>query len=120
MMTIHEKLEMAMKAHEYLEAANKAETVRICAKGDRDTRDSLTYAIQSFRNVLRSLEVVEDAVGYRSTEKTYPMDPKSGCVPPGVRVPQNAAPPSTQSLFPATESPQHHPAALLPTPHHPA
>ncbi|MDR1257189.1 MAG: hypothetical protein LBJ86_05535 [Spirochaetaceae bacterium] len=29
MMTIHEKLEVSMKAHEYLEAGNKAEAVRI-------------------------------------------------------------------------------------------
>jgi hypothetical protein len=28
-MTIHEKLEVSMKAHEYLEAGNKAEAVRI-------------------------------------------------------------------------------------------
>jgi hypothetical protein len=28
-MTIHEKLELSMKAHEYLEAGNRAEAVRI-------------------------------------------------------------------------------------------
>jgi hypothetical protein len=34
------------------------------------------YAIQAFRDALRSLEVVEDAAGYKYAEKTYPTDPK--------------------------------------------
>jgi hypothetical protein len=50
--------------------------LEFCAKGDTDTRNSLTRAIQSFRDALRSLEVVEDAVLYTSAEKTHPTDPK--------------------------------------------
>jgi hypothetical protein len=50
--------------------------LEFCAKGDTDTRNSLTYAIQAFRDALRALEVVEDAAGYKSAEKTYPTDPK--------------------------------------------
>jgi hypothetical protein len=50
--------------------------LQFCAKDDADTRSSLTYAIQRFRDALRSLEVVEDAAGYRYAEKTYPTDPK--------------------------------------------
>jgi hypothetical protein len=50
--------------------------LQFCAKADTDTRNSLTYAIQSFRDALRSLEVVEDGAGYKTAEKTYPTDPK--------------------------------------------
>jgi hypothetical protein len=50
--------------------------LQFCAKGDTDTRNSLTYAIQAFRDALRALEVVEDAAGYKTAEKTYPTDPK--------------------------------------------
>jgi hypothetical protein len=50
--------------------------LEFCAKGDTDTRNSLTYAIQSFRDALRSLEVVEAEVMYKSAEKTHPTDPK--------------------------------------------
>ncbi|MDR1231773.1 MAG: hypothetical protein LBK61_10275, partial [Spirochaetaceae bacterium] len=53
-----------------------SQELEFCAKGDTDTRNSLTYAIQSFRDALRSLEVVEDAAAYKSAEKTYPTDPK--------------------------------------------
>jgi hypothetical protein len=50
--------------------------MEFCAKGDTDTRNSLTHALQGFRDALRSLEVVEDAVMYKSAEKTHPTDPK--------------------------------------------
>jgi hypothetical protein len=50
--------------------------LEFCAEGDTDTRSSLTYAIQAFRDALRSLEVAEDAAGYKIAEKTYPTDPK--------------------------------------------
>jgi hypothetical protein len=50
--------------------------LEFCAKDDTGTRNSLTYAIQAFRDALRSLEVAEDAVGYKIAEKTYPTDPK--------------------------------------------
>jgi hypothetical protein len=50
--------------------------LQFCAKDDTDTRNSLTYALQAFRDALRSLEVVEDATRYKSAEMTYPTDPK--------------------------------------------
>jgi hypothetical protein len=56
--------------------------LEFCARGDTDTRNSLTRAIQSFRDAgppqvaMRSLEVVEGAVLYTSAEKTHPTDPK--------------------------------------------
>jgi hypothetical protein len=50
--------------------------LEFCAKGDPDTRNSLTRALQAFRDALRSLEVVEDAVMYKSAEKTHPTDQK--------------------------------------------
>jgi hypothetical protein len=53
-----------------------SQELEFCAEGDTGTRSSLTYAIQAFRDALRSLEVVEDAVGYKIAEKTYPTDPK--------------------------------------------
>jgi hypothetical protein len=53
-----------------------SQELEFCAKGDTDTRNSLTYAIQSFRDALRSLETVEDAAGYKIAETTHPTDPK--------------------------------------------
>jgi hypothetical protein len=53
-----------------------SQELQFCAKGDTDSRNSLAFALQAFRDALRSLEVVEDAVMYRSAEKTHPTDPK--------------------------------------------
>jgi hypothetical protein len=50
--------------------------LQFCAEADTDTRSSLTYALQGFRDALRSLEAVEDATGYKIAEKTYLTDPK--------------------------------------------
>jgi hypothetical protein len=50
--------------------------LQFCPKGDTNTINSLTYAIQSFRDALRSFQVVEDVASYNITEKTYPTDPK--------------------------------------------
>jgi hypothetical protein len=50
--------------------------LEFCAKGDTDTRNSLAYASQAFRNALRSLEAVDDAAGYKIAEKTHLTDPK--------------------------------------------
>jgi hypothetical protein len=50
--------------------------LQFCVRGDTDTRNSLTHALQAFRDALRSLEVVEDAAAYKSAEKTYPTEPK--------------------------------------------
>jgi hypothetical protein len=50
--------------------------LEFCAKADTDTKNSLTYAVQSFRDALRSLATVEDAAGYKIAETTHPTDPK--------------------------------------------
>jgi hypothetical protein len=50
--------------------------LQFCAEGDTSARSSLTYAIQSFRDAMRSLEAVEDAAGYKIAEKTHLTDPK--------------------------------------------
>ncbi|MDR1095487.1 MAG: hypothetical protein LBL31_03785 [Spirochaetaceae bacterium] len=50
--------------------------LQFCAKSDTDTRNSLTRALQSFRDALRSLEAVEDAAGYKIAEKTHSTEPK--------------------------------------------
>jgi hypothetical protein len=59
-----------------VEAAFLTQELQFCAKGDTDTRNSLTYALQAFRDALRALEVVEDAAGYKFAEMTYPTDLK--------------------------------------------
>jgi hypothetical protein len=65
-----------------VELAFLSQELQFCAEADTDTRNSLTYAIQTFRDAgppqvaTRLLEVVEDATGYKSAEKTYPTDPK--------------------------------------------
>jgi hypothetical protein len=59
-----------------VEATFLTQELQFCAKGDTDTRNSLAYAIQSFRDALRSLETVENAAGYKIAETTYPTDPK--------------------------------------------
>jgi hypothetical protein len=53
-----------------------SQELEFCAKGDTDTKNSLPRALQSFRDSLRSLEVVEDAERYKSAEMTHPTDPK--------------------------------------------
>jgi hypothetical protein len=53
-----------------------SQELQFCAEGDTDTRNSLTYAIQAFRDALRSLETVENAAGYKIAESTYLTDPK--------------------------------------------
>jgi hypothetical protein len=50
--------------------------LQFCAKGDTDTQSSLAYALQNFRDALRSLETVEDAAAYKFVETTYSTDPK--------------------------------------------
>jgi hypothetical protein len=59
-----------------VEVGYLTQELEFCAKGDTDTRNSLTYAIQAFRDALRSLETVEDAAAYKSAETTHPTDPK--------------------------------------------
>jgi hypothetical protein len=59
-----------------VEMAFLNQELEFCADDDTDTRSSLTHALQSFWDALRSLEVVEDAAAYKSAEKTYSTDPK--------------------------------------------
>jgi hypothetical protein len=65
-----------------VETAFLSQELEFCAKGDIDSRNSLAYAIQAFRDAgppqvaMRSLEAVEDAAGYKIAEKTHPTDPK--------------------------------------------
>ena len=47
-----------------------------CDESDNFSRSSLTKAIQSFEDALRSLKIVEDKTLYRGAEATYPTDDK--------------------------------------------
>jgi hypothetical protein len=58
------------------ELAFLQQELQFCHETDTDTKSSLTQAIQSFEDALRSLEVVEDAALYQGAEKTYPTSPK--------------------------------------------
>jgi hypothetical protein len=49
--------------------------LQFCNESDTDTQSSLTQAIQSFDDALRSLEAVQED-GYKTAEKTYPINPK--------------------------------------------
>ncbi|GHU66811.1 hypothetical protein FACS189447_08320 [Spirochaetia bacterium] len=49
--------------------------LQFCNEADTDTKSSLTQAIQSFEDALRSLQAVTDT-GYKTAEKTYPQNPK--------------------------------------------
>ena len=50
--------------------------LQFCGEGDRDTRNSLTKAVDGFRNAFLCLKVIEDAAAYRKAVDTYPSDPK--------------------------------------------
>jgi len=47
-----------------------------CDEADTITYSSLTQAIQSFEDALRSLKIVEDSILYRGAEATYPTASK--------------------------------------------
>ena len=47
-----------------------------CNESDNFSRSSLTKAIQSFEDALRSIKIVEDTTLYRGAEATYPTDDK--------------------------------------------
>lgn len=49
---------------------------QFCDETDTITRSSLTQAIQSFEDALRSLKIVEDSILYKGAEATYPKAPK--------------------------------------------
>jgi hypothetical protein len=46
--------------------------LQFCDTADTITLNSLTQAIQSFEDALRSLEVVNEPSAYQQTEKTHP------------------------------------------------
>jgi len=50
--------------------------LHFCNETDTITRSSLTQAIQSFEDALRSLKIVEDSALYKGAEATYPTAPK--------------------------------------------
>jgi hypothetical protein len=58
------------------ELAFLQQELQFCHETDVDTKNSLTQAVQSFEDALRSLEVAENATLYRGAEKTYPTSPK--------------------------------------------
>ena len=49
---------------------------QFCGEADTITLSSLTQAIQSFEDALRSIKIVEDITLYRGAEATYPTDDK--------------------------------------------
>jgi hypothetical protein len=49
---------------------------QFCDETDTITRSSLTQAIQSFEDSLRSLKIVEDSTLYQGAEATYPTASK--------------------------------------------
>jgi hypothetical protein len=58
------------------ELAFLQQELQFCHEADTDTKSSLTQAVQSFVDALRSLEVVENADLYQEAEKTWPTSPK--------------------------------------------
>jgi hypothetical protein len=50
--------------------------LKFCHEADTITQSSLSQAIQSFEDALRSLKTVEDSVLYKAAETTYPTAPK--------------------------------------------
>ena len=50
--------------------------LQFCSEADTITRSSLTQAVQSFDDALRSLKIVEDSALYRGAEATYPTASK--------------------------------------------
>jgi len=47
---------------------------QFCDKTDKDALNSLLKAIQSFDDAFTALKIVENHIGYRNAEKTYPND----------------------------------------------
>ena len=50
--------------------------LHFCNEADTITISSLTQAIQSYDDALRSLKIVEDSTLYKAAEATYPTSPK--------------------------------------------
>jgi hypothetical protein len=49
--------------------------LQFCSKSDNNTKNSLTQAVESFNDALRSLKAVQGKY-YRTAEETYPQNPK--------------------------------------------
>jgi hypothetical protein len=64
------------------ESAYSEQELEFCNEADTYARGSLTQAIRSFDDALRSVKVVKEKASYRKAEMTYPTDPKKriqGC-----------------------------------------
>jgi hypothetical protein len=59
-----------------VELAFLQQELQFCNETDTITRSSLTQAIQSFEDALRSLKIVEDNTLYKGAEATYPTASK--------------------------------------------
>ena len=60
----------------WIELTYLQQDFHFCNETDTITRSSLTQAIQSFEDALRSLKIVEDSTLYKGAEATYPTAPK--------------------------------------------
>jgi hypothetical protein len=49
-----------------------SQELQLCPETDKDTINSLTAAVQGFDDAFLTLEVVENSIGYKEAEKTYP------------------------------------------------
>jgi hypothetical protein len=58
------------------ESAFLNQELEFSSEQDSNTRSSLTQAIQSFEDALRSLEIVENKKLYKAAEATHPTSPK--------------------------------------------
>jgi len=50
--------------------------LQFCGEADKDTRNSLTKAVEGFQDAFLCLKIVEDTAMYRGAVDTYPRDPK--------------------------------------------
>jgi hypothetical protein len=60
----------------WIELTYLQQEFQFCAEADTITRSSLTQAIQSFEDALRSPKIVEDSILYQGAEATYPTASK--------------------------------------------
>ena len=60
----------------WIELTYLQQEFHFCNETDTITRSSLTQAIQSFEDALRSLKIVEDSTLYKGAEATYPTASK--------------------------------------------
>jgi hypothetical protein len=60
-----------------VEEAFVEQELQFCNEQDTYTRSSLTQALQSLDDAFLSLEIVEDAAGYKAADKTWPHNSKN-------------------------------------------